>query len=512
MICDARLLPSPTAQSCRTSRGNPNRVAYRLGRLVNKLDWATQIGFLTGDETSRNTALWLPLAIARMASTIVPPADAMRLVEMAERYHEQFVASTLERKTLLADAADRVAGGCGPEYVDLEAFRQDCCEEVLLRGPSTDFIADAITTGLTEPLRRVFELGVIVDRGLRPAPAYHHVFRPVASESSTTVQLLTFVEQFLGSHAPRSGAVPLRSVASASSTTEPVMTLVEQCLVNHVPCPGAAPLTPTWWTRLGVRWRNAWSGVSEEAVVPLPVLSTSDAVVTVREVRRFLLKKLSAPATVAEQASSPQHIFARDGQVWLIRFGDEEGRFKDHKIMTSLRRLLENPGKGFSYMELQVGVAPQPSRNLAGDGSIVGTGSREPQLTRDRETETQIKQKFVEIQEELRKAARNHDEAQQEIWQREMDKLTAQVNKDSGVKGEARPIQRDDKGRAKDAFRKSLSSFKQCLENADRPMSSFVQHLKRCLHDKQDEIIYDPPIKVVWLTTSWDGNSISQQR
>lgn len=196
---------------------------------------------------------------------------------------------------------------------------------------------------------------------------------------------------------------------------------------------------------------------------------------------------------------SHRFMFKRDGENWLVRFGDEHGSFKPVDGLTYIARLLANSGRRFSAEDLKrsTAVADAPSRTLS-EGSAevldgqVGMTKETMQKAADETTIRQCRSRLAEIAGEREAAREGGNIEKLDELEEEEKKISDYLTAAEDVRGDSRPLadsQRSMFNSVKQAIDRAMKKFK----SAHPPLPQFHQHLSQALDSRNGYFEYRPP-------------------
>jgi hypothetical protein len=168
--------------------------------------------------------------------------------------------------------------------------------------------------------------------------------------------------------------------------------------------------------------------VLRRARAVLDVAPGDDATAAMRERVAKALARVDAreapPAAAAPATASPRASLAREGELWIVRFGADVVRLKDSRGLHMLATLLERPGEEVHAL------------TLSAPGSDVPAGDSGEVL--DREAIDAYRERLVEVEEELREAESWNDAGRADKARIEMDLLRAELARAVGLGGRQR--------------------------------------------------------------------------
>jgi len=92
------------------------------------------------------------------------------------------------------------------------------------------------------------------------------------------------------------------------------------------------------------------------------------------------------PPAAGDGGPEPDHVFRRDGEVWMLRYGGREVRLRDSKGLRDLHALLTRPGTAVAALDL-VGAAPGLMAVASDTGEVIDAQARSAYRQRLRELE-----------------------------------------------------------------------------------------------------------------------------
>lgn len=156
--------------------------------------------------------------------------------------------------------------------------------------------------------------------------------------------------------------------------------------------------------------------------------ASSMAMASVVERTERALERLEAPEAVSvasPRSSSERLVLDREGDVWLVRFEGDELRVKDSKGIGFLAALVGDPTREIHVLDLATPAADRPQDAVA-DEMIDDTARKE------------YRARIMELRAELDQAEAWNDPASAQRLQEELDALTAELARGTGLGGRPR--------------------------------------------------------------------------
>jgi hypothetical protein len=191
-------------------------------------------------------------------------------------------------------------------------------------------------------------------------------------------------------------------------------------------------------------------------------------------------------------------VFKRDGENWVIRFGDEHGSFRPIDGLSYIARLLATPGRRFSAEDLKkVTVVAEAAGKALTEGSEeilqgqVGVTKVTVQKAADKKTIQGIKNRLTQISVEREAAREAGDIEKLEDLEEEEKKINDYLAAAQNVRGDSRPLA--------DSQRSMFNSVKQAVERAVKkfasakpPLPQLHEHLSKALDSRNSVFEYRP--------------------
>jgi hypothetical protein len=215
-------------------------------------------------------------------------------------------------------------------------------------------------------------------------------------------------------------------------------------------------------------------------------------------VDQLKLKALLPAASGSTSTDGTGFVFKRDGENWVVRFGNEHGSFKPIDGLTYIARLLANPVRKFSAEELKraTAVANAPSKALTeASGEIldgqVGMTKETVQKAADEKTIRECRGRLTEIGVEREAAREAGDIEKLDDLEEEEKKINDYLAATQNVRGESRPLadpQRSVFNAVKQAIDRAIKKFK----SAHPPLPQFHDYLSQTLDSRNGVFEYRP--------------------
>ena len=229
-----------------------------------------------------------------------------------------------------------------------------------------------------------------------------------------------------------------------------------------------------------------------------------------------------------EQDQEGRYVFRLEGDIWHIRFEDEEGRYRNRLglsyIHELLRHYLDTSGDGRQIPALDLmravqvpDVSPGALRSVVGyeEEAMEGCyGSSEEDSTDRtfdeqgaRELEKAIKERGENIAKSQREIEKSHSEFEQERIRRDelepevakLRELMAHKQTGTGIRGRARRLGSTTPEKARQSIRQAIKTACDHLADGSKPMKKLVEHLKKSIPDaSENSFIYSPDTERDW--------------
>jgi len=177
--------------------------------------------------------------------------------------------------------------------------------------------------------------------------------------------------------------------------------------------------------------------------------------------------------------------FRKTGDFWTIRFNGEFTALKDAVGLIYIAHLLAQPGKKI--------LAPYLLSAVTGELSVRRVGSAGAQT--DQKTLADVKQKYLEAQEELEEAERNNDFAAQDRLQGELDGLADYLKTVKGFGGRTREAS-DDADKIRRAMTQAIGRTIDSLGASDK-LPAAARHLQNAIKTGLF-MSYEPEKELPW--------------
>jgi hypothetical protein len=192
-----------------------------------------------------------------------------------------------------------------------------------------------------------------------------------------------------------------------------------------------------------------------------------------------------------DRAGEGQYVFRKDGDIWIIQFGEESGRFPvpGNKGLKHVADLLSRPYRRLSGLDLQ-GLSSGPPRSehsfqeVADDSAI----SREEQEAR-------------ELAGRIEKARRDNNPAEVDRLMNELQELTQEIRRSQGLGKRKRRL-----GSASPealAFEAVDSNIKRCYKKMQKHLPSLVSYLQQTIRPMSPGFMYVPTYDPLQLRPDW---------
>jgi hypothetical protein len=192
---------------------------------------------------------------------------------------------------------------------------------------------------------------------------------------------------------------------------------------------------------------------------------------------------------------TPENEFRRDGETWVLKYGDESARVKPSKGLAYIKELIEHPRKHIDATELIQrigGVADTCGAVFREDGlwETIG-GASSP---RDRRTAEAYRQGLAEAKTEAENAEERGDAVEaKKAWQRFED-IKKALNREYNDKGRERDSS-DPREKARKAVGNAIDRAKRKLE-CEIPLLG--EHIRRSVKSSGAGFVYNPEHQVTW--------------
>lgn len=218
-------------------------------------------------------------------------------------------------------------------------------------------------------------------------------------------------------------------------------------------------------------------------------------------VNHSTLQSILAPAVPDTPGEGTRFVFKRSGELWLVRFGDEQGSFKPIDGLVYLAHLLGNPRRRVSAQDLKrltADVGSQPSgRVLSADSQEilddqVGVTHGTTQEAADAKTIRECNCRLSAIGDEREAARQVGDLEKLDDLEEEEKKIKDYLSGVQNIRGGSRPLA--------DPQRSVFNSVNQAIDRAVKkfaaakpPLSSLHKHFSKSLDSGNGAFEYRPP-------------------
>jgi hypothetical protein len=235
----------------------------------------------------------------------------------------------------------------------------------------------------------------------------------------------------------------------------------------------------------------------KEAIKTGESLKLSDAIYELKKIQKVVETELKQELPGSEQKiTKAENVFKKDGDFWTVGFqGNIATALKDSKGMTYIAYLLGNPHKRIPALELSNLLSGAKLLNHSGiaKGKSVGADSGKPQDLVDTDYLRKSKNRLGEIEEELRKAKENNDQAEEDRLEREKEQILNQLSSDLNLSSKSRSFPND----IEKARKAVTNAIKRALDNIQKHNTPLYQYLDNSIKHGTD-FIYTPDRKINW--------------
>lgn len=200
------------------------------------------------------------------------------------------------------------------------------------------------------------------------------------------------------------------------------------------------------------------------------------------------------PAATGEKTE--ENIFRNDGDKWTVVFNHSKACYiEDSKGMAYIAHLLGNPHKPVSALKLAdlLSGAKLLNQSKVAKGESVGADSGKPQDLVDKDYLRDSKNRLGEIEEELRKAKENSDQAEEYRLEREKEQILNQLSLALNLSGKSRSFP-DAIKKARNAVAVAINRALKKIENLNKPL---YYHLNNSIQ-RGKYFVYIPDRKISW--------------
>lgn len=208
-----------------------------------------------------------------------------------------------------------------------------------------------------------------------------------------------------------------------------------------------------------------------------------------------LVDAASSAVTAPPQSAGPASgaTLKKEGEYWLVGYGNDFFRLKDSKGLQLLGELVRAPGREFHVLELMTGrAAPTTGRPDATEVHVAGADLG-PAL--DAEAKAAYRRRYEELQAELDEAEEWGDSARATKAREEMDVLATELSRAVGLGGRDRKVGSDaERARVNvtRTIRAALDRIKQHSSELGEHLAHAVQTGTFCAYRP------DPATKISW--------------
>lgn len=178
-------------------------------------------------------------------------------------------------------------------------------------------------------------------------------------------------------------------------------------------------------------------------------------------------------------------IFKNQGRTWLLVYDGDPRSVGDSVGMAYISRLIQCPGQEMHSVSLR--------NTRAGDGQTEAIGSAGDVL--DERTLREYREHLKDLQGEITEAENNHDIGTVERLKEELEAITAEVGRATGLGGRNRRAA-DDRERARQAVSVAIRRAMKAIKKEHEPL---WQHLQNSLQIGEF-LSYQPDQPTFWIT------------
>jgi len=205
----------------------------------------------------------------------------------------------------------------------------------------------------------------------------------------------------------------------------------------------------------------------------------------------FLSSVLPAPTDssslgrLAEEYPKDKRVFQRQGTTWLLVYNGIPKSVSDMVGMSYVRQLLQNPGQDtHAAVMRELGVDDGDTPLLGSAGDVL-----------DGQALKEYREHLKDLEEEIREAESNHDIGKTQQLKEELEAITAEIGRATGLGGRNRKAA-DDRERARQAVSVAIHRALKAVKKEHEPL---WQHLHNSL--KIGEFLsYQPDQPTFWTT------------
>lgn len=173
--------------------------------------------------------------------------------------------------------------------------------------------------------------------------------------------------------------------------------------------------------------------------------------------------------------------FCRDGDGWLLGFGEERGHVQNFKGFPMVHALLSSPKESITISVLGC-------QQL--DSSV-----KQPVM--DNKYKTNVRRELTEQDIEIERAETRGDATAADVLRRERQEIADRFATDSGLRGKSKAFG-DGVEKLRNRVSKHISSVSVRLEQCDPPLPKLAMHLTRSIVPQAGSYIYQPEQHVTW--------------
>jgi hypothetical protein len=196
------------------------------------------------------------------------------------------------------------------------------------------------------------------------------------------------------------------------------------------------------------------------------------------------LSTVLRPQDTPVEESSPNNVFRREGDLWLLAFEGKTVHVPHSKGLAYIACLLRAQGRELHVAQVlaeTAGVADVPSLGSAGEVLAPAALAK-------------YKERILELREQIEEAGRFNDIGRKARLEEELDAVTQQIGSAFGLYGRVRKASDD-----AERVRKSVgTNIRRCLEKLTSSHPRLGEHLNRSLSAGQ-YLSYAPSSAVAWL-------------
>lgn len=200
------------------------------------------------------------------------------------------------------------------------------------------------------------------------------------------------------------------------------------------------------------------------------------------DLKEWAGKNAATPAVGADvgDANPPgSYIFRFSGNIWHLKFGNEEGTFSDTKGLQRIHGLLKEPDTPISGLI------------LCGGDMRCATLTHSIAETSDQKALDAYRHQIEELDEEIEQAKKDLDYAVQDRCSEDKTKLLAQLSRDTRYDGHTRLLgENDATKRALLAAQASIRDALKALGSADAKMVNMSNHLQCHIKSENHSLAY----------------------